>query len=411
MNVHIKTFGCSANLHDSEVVAGLLKEAGYVVADNPEEADILIISVCTVKGETKALKEIRKAKESFAEKRIVVAGCFTEKVRKNFSELEYIETNIITGIVDFLEKRKLDIKKTKINLPKIRKNPVISIVPISSGCKNKCSYCSVKLIKGELKSYPKEEILKEVKQSIGEGCKEIWITSQDNSVYGLDIYKKISLPALLKEIISLKGNFFVRIGMMNPDKTARMKKELAEVLKSDKVFKFIHIPVQSGSDRILKLMKRKYSVNNFISLVEYFREEIPGITISTDIIVGFPTETENEFNESIKLIKKIKPDVLNISRFMKREGTEAARLKQIPGGIIKSRSRTMTKVFNSIALNKNREWIGWKGSVLIDEKGKNNTSVGRNIYYRPVIINKKLHPGKIANVKIFSATGCDLRAF
>jgi threonylcarbamoyladenosine tRNA methylthiotransferase CDKAL1 len=404
--VYIRTFGCSANFHDSEIIAGLLKNSGYDVIDALKEADIIIINACTVKGETKVMKEVRNSLES--KKRVVVAGCFTDRVKDIFPHLEFIGTNDVAGIAEFLEKKKTT-TRIKINLPKLRKNPVISIVPISSGCVNKCSYCSVKLIKGELQSYPEEKIIEEVKQSVEDGCKEIWITSQDNSVYGLDIYKKLSLPKLLEKIIDLEGDFFIRIGMMNPDRTMKIKEKLVELLKSNKVFKFIHIPVQSGSNRILKLMNRNYTKDEFIELVEYFRKNVPKITISTDIIVGFPTETEEEFLESIELIKKIKPDVLNRSRFIKREGTAAEKLKQIPGGIIKNRSKIITNVFDSNALIGNQEWIGWQGCVLIDEKGKNDTSVGRNIYYKPVVIKETIALGKKVDVMIKSATNHYLR--
>lgn len=196
---------------------------------------------------------------------------------------------------------------------------------------------------------------------------------------------------------------------MNPMHLMEKVDGLIEVFKNDKMFKFLHLPVQSGSDKILKLMKRDYTVEEFIKLVKKFRDEVEDLTLSTDVIVGFPGEDEDDFSKSLELIEELKPEVLNISRFRARPGTEAYNFKdKVEGGIIKDRSRVMTKRFNEIALQNNEKWIGWKGRVLIDEIGKNNTFVGRNFAYRPVIV-KEGKIGGIIDVKIRSVTEFDLR--
>ena len=185
--------------------------------------------------------------------------------------------------------------------------------------------------------------------------------------------------------------------------------KLIKAYKSDKIFKFLHIPVQSGNNEVLKAMNRYYRIEDFKKIIKAFRKTFPRITISTDIICGFPGETEKQFNDSLKLIKETKPSVLNISRFWSRPGTKAEKLKQIPGWIIKERSRALTKLFHEIALEQNRKWINWKGAVLIDEKGKNNTWVGRNLSYKPVIIKGNHKLGDIVKVKIKNVTKDDLR--
>lgn len=400
--IHIKTHGCSTNFHESEVMAGLLDKAGYEIVD-ADKADLIIINVCTVKGEETALRDIRRTRENFPKKKLVVAGCITGKLRRAIEPCSLVSTHNIDKIVEVVSAvlkgkaiKILDKKqKIKLCLPKVRRNNVISIIPISSGCDYGCAYCSVKMIKGNLFSYPLDMILEEVKQSIKDNCKEIWITAQDSAAY------KPSLAKLLEEIVKIKGNFKIRIGMMNPNSADKILKDLIKVFKSEKIFKFLHIPAQSGNDDILKLMNRHYTVKDFKRIVNTFRKEIPNITISTDIICGFPTETGKQFEDSVKLIKEIKPDVLNISKFKPRDDTAADRMEQLPGREIKNRSRELTKVFKEIALEKNKKWLNWKGKILIDEKGKNNSFIGRNSAYKQVIVKERVKLCQEVNVRVY----------
>ena len=385
MKVLIKSYGCSTNFSHSEIMAGLLENEGFEIVDNEKDANIVLINPCTVKGENNAVREIRKIT-----KPLFIVGCITDELIKKVKEIKkdavFADTHNVLDIAKIITKKKNQFgykKKKKINFPKKRRNNVIGIVPISEGCNQYCAYCSVRLIKGELFSYPKESIIEEVKQCLKDGCNEIRITSQDTAAYMTE-HGKSKLPELLDEITKIKGDFLVRVGMMNPGYVKPITKELIEAFKSKKIFKFLHLPAQSGNDKILKLMKRNYKVRDFISIINRFRKEIPDITISTDIICGFPTETKQQFMDSVKLIRKIKPDVLNISRYQKRKGTEAASLKQIHGRDTKNRSRILTEKFALIALERNKKWVGWKGKILINEKRKGY--VGRNYCYKPIII-------------------------
>jgi len=176
------------------------------------------------------------------------------------------------------------------------------------------------------------------------------------------------------------------------------------------VFKFLHVPVQSGNDKILGLMKRNYKVEDFKKIISEFRKSIPNLTVSTDIICGFPTETEQQFNDSLELVKEIKPDVLNISRFHARAMTEAAKMEgQIDGGTTKNRSRLLTDIFTNIARMNNEKWLNWQGEILIDENGKHDTWVGRNSSYKPVIVRGDVKLGDLIKVKIKNITPYDLR--
>jgi MiaB-like tRNA modifying enzyme len=420
--IYFQTHGCSTNQSESEIMMGLLQKANFDIVDKPINADILVINICTVKGEGTALRHINKLSEEFSDKKLIVAGCLTrgilEDVRETKENISFISTHNIKSIVEVVEEVLNDnvIAATgkdeyeKINLPKVRKNPVVGIIPILNSCAGYCSYCSVKYVKGKLLSYNMQDIEQEAIRSLNDGCKELWVTSQDNAAYMLDKGSVTRLPGLIENICNIDKKFFLRIGMMNPTHLLDVLPEMIDVYKSDKVFKFLHLPIQSGNNEILKLMKRQYTVDDFKDTINKFRSKIPNLTISTDIIVGFPTETEEQFNDSLNLIKEIKPDVLNISRFQARRGTEAAKMDgQIHGRDTKERSRILTEVFINIARMNNEKWLDWEGEILIDEKGKHDTFVGRNFAYRPVIVAGDVKLGDYVKVKIKNITPYDLR--
>lgn len=396
----------------------LAKEGISIKEDCP---DITVVNVCTVKGDNQALKEIKLAKQNSASKKIVVAGCLTRslinEVKKLYPEVSLINTHNIKNItsavnetlankqVEFLSKE----KSFKLNLPKVRKNPIIGIIPIANGCDSACTFCSVKLVKGNLFSYPLQEIIREVEHCVKDECKEIWLTSQDNGCYGLDI--GTNLVELLKEIVEIEGDFMVRVGMANPKHVVKFYEDLIQIYKHPKIFKFLHLPVQSGNNKILEVMKREHSAEDYKKVINRFREEIPELNLSTDIICGFPGETEEEFKDTLNLVSETQPDSCNISRFASRYGTPAAVMKeQIQGDEKRNRSRALTEVYESTSLKQNQKWIGWEGFILIDEFCKNNTLTGRNYAYKPVILRGDFKLGEYVYVKIVDATSFDLRA-
>ncbi len=413
--ISITTQGCSNNLRESELMAGLLKD-NHDVSLEKNNPDINIINICTVKGDTTALKEIRKTKEKNPDKKIIVAGCITDSIIPKIKELDpsinFINTHNIDKIsnvvvetennsnIELLEKQ----PKPKVNIPSIRKNPVVGIVPILNSCNYFCTFCSTKQIKGKLSSYPLLDIKQDVKNHLKAGCKEIWITSQDTGAYMLEQTGKIELINLLKEILSIPSDFKIRLGMMNPGNTIKILDELIELYKNPKMFKFLHIPVQSGNNEILKKMNRQYPVETFYEIVERFRKEIPEITISTDMIFGFPTETQEQYQDSLNLIKKIQPEVLNRAGYALRPGTIAAKMNQVPHDIIKQRTKEVTSVFKQLIKQKNKKWKGWQGKILIDEKGKDSQWTGRNYCYKPVIVGGNFKLGDELEVKIKETT-------
>ncbi len=411
-NIFVKSFGCSASFSDGEIIQGLLNNADFDISDEAL-ADIIIINICTVKGDHAALREIKKTHELYPKKKIIIAGCITDeiipKIREFLPDVSFISTHNIKEIVQIVEETLNDNpvsilakgKVEKILLPRIKKNPVIGIVQIAIGCVNKCSYCSTKLIKGNLCSFTVERIVEDVKQLVKDGCKEIWLTAQDNSCYGFDI--NTNLANLLKEVCNIEGEFLVRIGMGNPKHFKTFTKELIQAFKHPKMFKFLHIPVQSGNNEILKAMNRGYKVEEFVDMIDAFRKEIPDITISTDIIVGFPGESDEQFQDSLNLIKKIKPEVLNISRFVPRERTKAFDMEnKVSSNAKKDRSKQLTSLHEWLALELNRKWKKWEGEVLVDEFGSENSMITRNSSYKPIVIkqNLNLRLGDKTKVKI-----------
>lgn len=415
--IYIKTFGCALNQSDSEVMAGLLKKAGFEIAKNIDDARIVIINTCTVKqpSETKFFNYLEKINSSG--KKIIIAGCIPQTDPEKLAGYSLIGVNQIKNIVEIVEETLNDSvvsllvkeRNQRLNLPKARKNKIIEIIPICEGCLGEpCAYCKVKSARGELFSYPIEEIKKQIETALKEGVKEIWLTAQDTGCYGKDI--GLNLPALLNELLKIPGDYKIRLGMLNPNHVLEFLDELINVFKSDKIFKFMHIPFQAGSDEVLKRMRRKYTAKQFIEIVKKFRQEIPNITIATDVICGFPEETIEDFYKSIDIVSEIKPDVLNISRFWPRPKTEAEKMDgQLNGNETKRRSEIMAGIFNNIARMQNERWIDWEGEIIVDEKGKNNSFAGRNFAYKPVVVSQNARIGDKLKVKIEKITTFDLR--
>jgi len=406
-SIYIKTFGCSLNQSDSETMAGLLRDSGFdVVCEYGSveknypitQFDVAIINSCTVKNlsESKFFRELRRWQSRGAT--VIAAGCVPQAesglLDGRLKDVSVIGTRHIADIVDVVN----DTISGKIvhaisndyngrlNLPKIRKVGMVEIIPISEGCTSNCSYCKTKFARGELLSYPKEQIIAQFKSALDDGCKEFWITSQDNGCYGIDIYRKEKyfLPQLLNDLLSMKGDFRIRLGMCNPDHVDRIKDDLVRTFKNPKIFKFLHIPVQSGNDKVLREMKRPYTVKKFLRIISLFREEIPDVTMSTDIIVGFPDESEKEFKDTLKLVSGVKFEVLNYSRFWSRKGTSASQRKQLPSEIMVERSGRLKECFEGYLAQTNECWVGKKFDVLIDEVSRDGSFIGRNDSYKQV---------------------------
>ncbi|SPC34339.1 putative threonylcarbamoyladenosine tRNA methylthiotransferase [Candidatus Nitrosocaldus cavascurensis] len=396
VKVWLEVYGCSSSLSDGEIIAGIIAGKGYELASNFDEADASIIVTCVVKDAT-ANRMVERIKR-LSSKPLVVAGCMAKaepnRIRRFSPRASIVGPNAIdrvdTALASALDGKGiilLDGSVQKVGLPKIRVNPVISMVQIGSGCLSECTFCETRIAKGRLTSYRIGDIVRQVREDVEQGCREVWLTSTDNGAYGRDI--GTNLAELIKAVCSIDAEFMIRVGMMNPQYLPSMLDDLIEAYRDDKVFKFIHIPVQSGSDRVLRLMRRGHRASTFIDMVKRFRRELKLCTIATDIIVGFPSESEEDFNASIDLLLEVEPDVVNVSKYSARPGTEASRMEQLSKQVINERSRVMHDVVSRVCYSRNLAWKGWEGAVLVDELTDTGGVQGRNFAYKPIYLIKK----------------------
>ncbi|MCL1977812.1 MAG: tRNA (N(6)-L-threonylcarbamoyladenosine(37)-C(2))-methylthiotransferase [Candidatus Bathyarchaeota archaeon] len=416
MKIAIKTYGCTANTADTETITAILTNHGHQITKDTE-ADIIIFNTCAVKGPTEN-RIINAIKQTPKTKKIIIIGCLPKINLKRLNHETQpdgiagpsIGKNIIELVNQVANGQKITNlqtqEKPQLTLPKINTNPIISILPINLGCLGSCSYCAVVFARGKLQSYNIPEIIQRIKTDQTTGVHEFWITSQDTAAYGREIGK--TLAELLHTIGKIEGNFKVRVGMMTPNMITDMQTELIEAYKNPKIFKFLHFPVQSGDDQVLKKMRRFYTTNEYKKSVTAFRKALPDLTLATDIIVGFPGETTQAFENTLQLLKEIKPDVTNVSKFFARPKTLAAEIKEdkVPPEEIKQRSTIAATLVKQLSFEKNKQWKNWSGEILIDEPGKMKGSwVGRNFAYKPIVIKSTQNLlGKTLQVQVIKAT-------
>jgi len=373
---HLETFGCTANVGDEMKMRAILRNNGHELVEE-SEADVVIVNTCTVtkRTELNVIKRLRELKDE--SKEVVVAGCMAAAQPGLVKSILGEDVTLITprDICDsYSEEQGLDF------------DGVVGIIPIAVGCVGKCSYCIVKRAKGDLRSYKPEKIREAVKSAVERGAKEIRITSQDCSAYGWDKLDSPKLPELLEMATSVEGDFRIRVGMMNPFTVIHILDDLLEAFDSEKIFKFFHVPVQSGSDKVLREMRRDYKAADFVEIVKSVRKRFKYSTLCTDFIIGFPTEMEEDFFSSLNLLGEVKPEKVNITRFSPRPGTEASNLKDLLEREKKRRSRIFSSLYRTIVLEKNKELEGKELPVLVTEKGKKGGVIGRDPAYRMIVL-------------------------
>lgn len=414
-NVYLESYGCTSNRFDLEVMVGQIFKAGYGVINVPELADILLVNTCGVKKPTedRILERLRSL--SLMRKPLLVAGCLPKINMKaikdaapNFSAV--IDPHSVDKIVPAVEsalhgeKNRVYFSEKpplKLALPSIPVNRYVEVIQVSEGCLGKCSYCCVRFARGELCSYPEELIVQRAREAVGRGVVEVWLTAQDMGAYGRDI--GCSLVDLLRKVVEVQGNFKVRVGMMGPHFALDMLNGLLEIYGNPKVYRFIHLPVQSGSDEVLESMIRPYRAADFKFVAEKLREAAPSITLATDIIVGFPTEKNEDFQQTIDLVKTVKPDVVNISRYMPRPSIEAAPMKQLPYSVVGQRSRMLSNIRKQISLERNMMMINKIEKLSVTEKDSAGRPVGRTHNYKMVTLDGGNLPGLKVSARIVKA--------
>lgn len=413
--VAILSEGCAANFGDGEEIGERFAREGFDVSfEMPSKTPCaLVLNACTVKGISGAVKLSRQIRAAFPEVPVWVTGCATEDLGR---ELQRLYPDFVFGPKD-AHKNESAFREFLAHLEKFspadREVPVaeaeqvlsshagIGLVNIEEGCLDRCNYCSTHLVKGVLKSIPPELVVRRVRRKVEAGNREIFLTGQDTGCYGFDLHT--NLAVLLQTILAkVPGDYKIRVGMGNPRHVLSYLDALVETFCDSRIYKFLHIPVQSGSDRVLRAMNRRHSRLDFFKIAEAFKTHFPDLNLGTDIIVAYPEETREDFEKSLELVRKARPSICNITRFVPREGTPAAK---IPSTISKeerhARSAELSELFQKIAFENNRAFVGSQKSVIVEKKGSRpGTTIARDDSFRPVAIEGDFAPGTRFDVQI-----------
>ena len=415
MKVFIESYGCTFNQADGQIIAGNLNESGMEIVDDIDDADVIIVNTCYVKlpTEDKMTYRIQKLQKEYPDKKIIVGGCMVEidpekleKIGPNLSWIGPHQLNKSSDIVeatycgDMMRETGFS-KESKVGVPKIVDDSLIHILQICEGCLGACTFCCTRFARGPLNSYPIADIVEEARWAIENGACEIQLTAQDTAAFGRDSGEKLS--DLIKEVANLEGDFRVRVGMMHPKNILRDVDEIIDAIKHPKVYNFIHLPVQTGSDKVLSDMRRGHTISQYKDIVSKFKSEIPEITLAVDIIVGYPTESDEDFQQTIKLLKEIKPSLIHLSKYQHRIGAISSSLPEIPRQIMKERSKFLSKIKSEITEEENKELVNSIQKVLVVEKGSKGGFIAKTDSYIPVIVDN-VSLGTFVDVKITEAT-------
>jgi len=424
MKVYLESFGCSASQASAEIMKASIERLGHKLLgpETADQAEVYICNSCTVKytTEQKILYKIRRMGERGVQ--VVVSGCMPEVQLEDIlhanPEAHILGVNAVSRLGELLSsieqnKKKglpggtrLELRTSEplgfLNVPRERSNPNIHICQISQGCNFACSYCIVRHARGKLRSFPPDEIVEDIRAAVAEGCREIWLTSQDDSQYGMDT--GVKLPELLRMISEIPGDFKVRVGMMNPFSVLPILDDLVDAFDSDKIFKLLHLPIQSASHPVLKKMNRLHKMDSVDIIIKKFRARFEDLSLFTDIIVGFCDETDEDFRETVEWTQKYRPEKVNISRYSPRPHTKAFSFRNLDSRISVQRSHGLHKICEQIKLESKQALIGWKGQAFVSKYTEIGDVLTRTDSYRPVVISgSNLKPGQYTNVEIIAA--------
>ncbi len=400
MKIHIESYGCTMNQGEAGEMATRLGFLGFEVRQGihaafEHEVYASVVYTCTVIESTQ-IKMLRRLIELAQDgRRLIVTGCMAnvqaELILEAVSDAcvvkiedQFTIPSLLADVEEQNGKRDWEAGAKEFQVAMDGK---VATIPISKGCTGKCTYCITRLARGAHQSQEPGAIIEKARQAIKGGAMEIRLTSQDNGLYGNDI--GTSLAELLEEVCSIPGEFRVRVGMMNPTGALRDINALVDVFsRHEKLFRFLHIPLQSGSGRILQAMSRNYDVEQFCKLIRIFRKALPDISLATDIITGFPGERDEDHHASMKLLQELKPASINITRFSSRPGTVAANLPdRVQGVVSKQRSRELTSLRLELSRKGLEGMVGSIQRVLVVEPGiRPGTLLGRTDAYRPVVL-------------------------
>ncbi len=400
MQAYIKTYGCTLNRADTDVIESALDSSGITVSQS-EEADVVIVNTCTVKGPTERRISYYLDELSRNGKRVIVTGCMAGSNRDiilRHAPLANIVTipnayrmaEAVRAVYDGHKVLMTDYgKMDRLRFINERSfGGTIARIQVSDGCLSSCGFCETRFARGPLNSFSESLILNAIRMAIRKGAKEIELTSQDIGAYGMD--RGTNIAELMERISEIEGDFKVRVGMLNPEHLGRYLERFSKVMRSEKFYRFVHLPVQSGNDRVLNEMGRNYTAKQIHDHLRFLRSALPDVTFMTDIIVGYPTESRADLSDTLRFIREEAPDTTNLSRFTPRPNARASRMRQLPDNEIKDRSRKTAKVIRSVQHSVNGKHVGMTYSVLLTEKNPLSFN-GRTDTYKQVVLNNDPH--------------------
>lgn len=414
--IYLETHGCTFNKADTNIMTKILQEQGYEIVDNLEDCDVIILNTCYVKlpTEQKMITKIDKIKKNYPDKKLIVGGCMVEvdsqRLNKFAGDNCWIGPHKVDKI-DYVVKKALNDEVVheygKTNIIKAganikSNNEFIHILQICEGCNGSCRFCCTRVARGALVSYPIDAIVEEAKEAVENGASELQITAQDTACFGLDSGE--SFADLLNRVAAIDGDFRIRVGMMHPKSLKNNLDGVIDAFKNnEKIYNFIHLPIQTGSDKVLTEMNRLHTLDEYYDILNKFKSEIPSLSFATDIIVGYPTETEEDFIQTLDLIDDIKPDIIHISKYMHRPGAESTKLKEIDHKTMKDRSHRVNDLKDKVMLEDNKSYVGLKCRVLVIDEGSSGGYVGYTDSYKNVIIKEEVELGTFVDVEIIEA--------
>ena len=407
MRIWIETLGCKVNTYESEVIKSMFLKSGYELAFSPEDADIFVVNTCSVtnQSDAKSRKVIRSLKRENPTAIMVVCGCSSQHHQKELLEIgidiligNKDKTKIVDMVEEYLQNHEPIVSFSNLQNEEFEDMEISSyqdrtraFVKIQDGCNNYCTYCIIPYLRGNIRNKDFDKAYEEIKTLVNNGFKEIVLTGIHTGSYP-------EFTKLIHEISKLENLERIRISSIE---ATELDDEFLEELKNNpKICDHLHIPIQSGSNNVLKMMNRKYTTDEFIKIIDKIRTIRPNINITTDLIVGFPTETDDDFSECIETVKKIKCGKIHVFPFSKRDGTGAAKMKNLVSDQEKKdRAHQMIELSNYYEEEYYKKFINQKLNVLVEEV-YDDYSVGHTSNYIKIVINKRLVHNEDYLVKI-----------
>jgi len=394
VSIWFEGYGCTANQGETIEMRDHANELGHELALNSDSAETVVLGTCTVIESTQNKMERRISELMDKGKNVIVSGCMatadSKVLNSKFPDAPLVSPGDIEGLGDLIGRGGCK--------PEKQESPLSTILPISSGCLGRCTYCATLRARGRVTSRSINDIFFKAQYAIDCGSKELLLTSQDNGAFGAD--SDTSLELLLNELSHLDGDFRLRVGMLNPMLVSGRSESMAKAWGDSRTYKFLHLPIQSGSQKILDSMVRDHSLEDFWEVVDTFRSYYPEMMIITDVITGFPGENEEDHQATVDLLKRLLPDLVNITRFSPRQGTPAAKLKRLNGNIVKDRSRELTSLRQDLGAKSFKRFVDRKTSVLSIENQRPGSTLCRDENYRPIIVKEELPLGQFYSVEI-----------